>query len=209
MRSYFQVFDHTCLNHFAVSQQFPFCIVTVQITEEVFVIYVHDTVRQIGWSHPDRLVDMSDFVHVRIRFAIRANQTIVHEIVVGSIIPVPIAAIGIERNAVFCFPTQRLIDEIPDKATLILRIFANQIPIFFESPLRVTHCMCIFALDKRFVYITFAIFLASFIVQIHRAIDIGEFACPCLFVLYGTWFVFILDPSITSFEIRSHTGFIA
>ena len=29
LRSYFQVFDHACLNHFAVSQQFPFCIVTV------------------------------------------------------------------------------------------------------------------------------------------------------------------------------------
>ena len=186
LRSYFQVFDYACLNHFAVSQQFPFCIVTVQVTEEVFVVYVYDTVSQVGWSHPDGLVDMPDFVHMRIRFAVRAYQAVVHKVVVGSVIFVPVAAISIERNAVFCFPTQRLINEIPDKATLVFRIFADQIPIFFESPLRVAHRVRMFALDKRFVDVSLAIFFTTFIVAVHRAIDIGEFACPCLFVLHGT-----------------------
>lgn len=51
LRSYFRL-DHACLNHFAVSQQFPFCIVTVQVTEEVFVVYVYDTVSQARMESP-------------------------------------------------------------------------------------------------------------------------------------------------------------
>ena len=68
--------------------------------------------------------------------------------------------------------------------------------------------MCIFALDKGFVNVAFTIFDTVIVIIIHRAENVGEFAGSRLFILYGTCLVFVLDPCIAMFEVRSHTGFV-
>ena len=103
----------------------------------------------------------------------------------------------------------RLVYEVPDEATLIFRIFADDVPIFLESSLRISHRMCVFTLDQRLLDISFTIFDTVLITIVHRAENICEFAGTCLLILYGTGLVLIFNPCITFFEIRSHTGLIA
>ena len=106
LRSHFQIFDHACLNYFAISQQFPFCIITTQITEEVFVINIHDTACQVRRSYPDRLVNMSDLMHMRIRLTVRTDQTIVQEVIIRCIVAVKVATVSIIFHTFLIFHTQ-------------------------------------------------------------------------------------------------------
>ena len=103
----------------------------------------------------------------------------------------------------------RLVNKVPDKSTLIFRILTDDVPVFFESTHGVTHRMRVFALDKRFVDIAFTIFDTLVIIIVHRAENVGEFTRSCLLVLYGTCLVFVLDPSVAMFEVRSHTCLIS
>ena len=69
--------------------------------------------------------------------------------------------------------------------------------------------MGIFTLDKRLLGIcTLAISFHVLVIGIHGTVDVGKFVSVCLFVLYGTAGIFILDPTVASFKIRSETGFV-
>ena len=69
--------------------------------------------------------------------------------------------------------------------------------------------MCVFALDERLLLaVVFAIFNTTFIIGIHRTVNIGLAVIIGLFVLYGTARVFGLDPVVGSFEIRTVSGFV-
>ena len=104
---------------------------------------------------------------------------------------------------------QRLVHEVPNESALVVRIFANQIPIFLESAFRISHRMGIFALDKRFARVFLTIFLAAVVGQIHRAINIRVFIPVCLFVLYRARFVFILNPFVASLEVRAESCLVS
>ena len=84
------------------------------------------------------------------------------------------------------FPMAGLVYEVPYKSTLIFRIFADDIPVFFESALRITHSMSVFALNQRFLNIAFGILDARIVAVVHRTENVCKFAGPRLFILYGT-----------------------
>ena len=157
---------------------------------------------------PNGLIKITHFVHVRIRYPVRAYQTVITEIIIRTIVLIKISAIRIYLYAVLIFPTHRLVNKVPDESTLKFGIFAYQVPIFFESTHRITHSMRIFTLYKRFSGITLGIILASAIPQIHRAENIGIIIMTGLFILHGARCIFRFYPTIASFEIRTGTGFV-
>ena len=72
---------------------------------------------------------------MRIGYAVGANQTVVVEVIIRSVVFVEVAAIAIDAHSVFVFPVAGLVYEVPDKSALIFRIFADDVPVFFESSL--------------------------------------------------------------------------
>ena len=143
-----QVIHPTSLLHFSVVYQLPTHVVVRKISEEVFVIHTDDAFIGIHHFCPNVLVVVAHLIHVRVRHTVRADQTIVTEILVAGIKLIEVSTIRINHFAIL-FPTDRLINKVPDKATLILRILTNDVPILFESALGVTHRMSIFALYER------------------------------------------------------------
>ena len=148
-------------------------------------------------------------MHVGIGVTVGADQTVVAEVVVGCIEAVEVAAVSIDFNSVLAFPANGLVDEVPNETALQVRIFADDVPVFFESALRVTHSVSIFTLDERFGGIgTLTVFFHAFIAVIHRTEDVGVLFQAGLFVLAGTAGVFCLYPFVTCFEVGAVSGFI-
>ena len=136
MRCHIQVFNASAADSLTIFQYFPFQCVCRQVTEEVFVVYLDFSLCQIAWSCPDILIEVLYFVRMRIRFAVRADKSVVTEVLVARIIhAVEVASISINHLAVLACPADRLVYEVPDESTLIFRILTNQVPVFFESTL--------------------------------------------------------------------------
>ena len=146
---------------------------------------------------------------MRIRHTVGADQSVVVEVIVRTVIFVEVATVAIDIHPVLVLPVARLIYEVPDKPTLVFRILADDVPVFFESAFRVAHGVCVFTLNQRFLNIAFAVFDTALVAQIHRAINICKFTGACLLVLYGACLVLVLDPSVAFFKVRSHAGFVA
>ena len=143
-------------------------------------------------------------MHVRVGVAVGANQSVVAEVVVGGIEAVEVTAVGIYFHATFTFPSARLVDEVPDEATLQIRVFANDVPIFFKSALRVAHSVSIFALYERFGSVgASAVVFHAVVVAVHRAIYVGGTFFAGLFKLACTTRVFLFNPLVALFEVRS------
>ena len=158
---------------------------------------------------PNGLIKVTHFVHVRIRYPVRAYQTVITEIIVRTIVLIKISAIRIYLYAVLIFPTHRLVNKVPDESTLKFGIFAYQVPIFFESTHRITHSMRIFTLYKRLSSITLGIILTRTVPQIHRAENIGIIIMTGLFILHGACRIFRFYPTVASLKVRAGTGFVA
>ena len=209
LRSYIQVIHTTAAHHLAVFQHFPLQITARKVTEEVFVEYINFSTLQIGRSCPDILIDTSYLVHMRIGYAVGTDKTIVTEIDIAGIKAVEVTAIGINHLTVLTGPTNGLVYKIPNETTLIFGIFANHIPIFFETAFRITHGMRILTLNERSVHrIILTIFQTIVISIIHRTEYIGLSCLSGLFVLHGTARVFRFHPVISRFKVRPITGFI-
>ena len=152
---------------------------------------------------------MFHFVCMRIRNTVGADQPVIAEVDITCIETVEITSVCINHFTVLSGPSARLVNKVPNKSTLVFRILAHQIPIFFEAAFRVTHGMRILALNQRFLLaIVFAISNTALVIIIHRAEHIGLSVLPCLFILYRTAGVFSLYPVVCGFKVRSITGFI-
>jgi len=123
---------------------------------------------------------------VRIGHTVGTNQTVVAEVIIRAVIFIEVASVAVDIHSVFIFPMAGLVYEVPYKSTLIFRIFADDIPVFFESALRITHSMSVFALNQRFLNIAFGILDARIVAVVHRTENVCKFAGPRLFILYGT-----------------------
>ncbi len=210
LRSHIQIIYTAGTYHLTAFQYLPLHVIGGKVAEEVFIEHIDFTVLQVGRSSPDVLIDMPYFIHVRIGNTVRANQTIITEVTVAGIKTVKVTTIGINHLAVLSCPTYRLIDKIPDEATLVFGILANQIPIFFKTSFRVSHGMSIFTLNQGFCHgIILTVFLTSVIAIVHRAIDICLTCFTGLFILYGTARVFCLYPIVGGLEVRTIAGFVA
>ena len=210
MRSHLEVVDDARLNCFAASHQCPLHAVVREVDEEVFVVYRNLASLQVDRSRPDVLVDVAHLVHVRVRHAVGANQTVVVEVAVGTVVRVIVAAVFVDFNAVLAFSAEALVDKVPNEAALILRIFANEVPIFFETALRVAHCVSIFALNEReSLGVVLAVVFARIIVVVHRAENVGVRVHFGALILSGAAWVLSLHPIVASLEVVAKTGFVA
>ncbi|MPM33724.1 hypothetical protein SDC9_80302 [bioreactor metagenome] len=102
-----EVLFNTRLQHFSVGQDLPFHVITRQITEEILVINTNLKLF-IGLFHitgPDRLINMTDLIHVRIGYTVGTNQTVVTEVIVGCIVSIEVSSVGIYFFAFFVLPT--------------------------------------------------------------------------------------------------------
>ena len=103
-----------------------------------------------------------------------------------------------------------MVDKVPNEAALILRIFANEVPIFFETALRVAHCVSIFALNEReSLGVVLAVVFARIIVVVHRAENVGMRVKFGALILSGAAWVLSLHPVVASLEVVAKTGFVA
>ena len=120
-------------------------------------------------------MEVFHFVSMRIWSSVRTNQAIVVEVLVRHRETTIITAIGIDLiTSYLALVAQTLINKIPDKTTLILRILTDQIPILLESTHRITHGMGILLLKKRFVTIVlFQICSTTVVISIHRTENVS------------------------------------
>ena len=117
--------------------------------KEVLIVHFDFSRRSILESSPNVLIAVAYLIHMRIRYPVRAYETIVTEILVADIIAVEITAIGIDHLAVLSRPSYRLIYEVPDEASLVLRILSYKIPVLLETALGIAHRVSVLALYQR------------------------------------------------------------
>ena len=121
---------------------------------------------------------------MRVRHPVRADKTVVMEVVVRCVIAVEVPAVAVDLHSVGILPVKGLVHEIPDEPALVGRVLADEVPVFPEAAQRITHRMGVLALDKWLARIAFAVFYRFVIAVVHRAEDVRIVVCPCLFVLY-------------------------
>ena len=145
-----------------------------------------------------------------IRHTVRADKSVITEIDVTGIEAVEIASVAVNHLSALSGPAHGLVHEVPDEPPLELGILANQVPVLFETTLRVTHGVRILALYERLlILVVLAVAFAPFVAGIHRAVDISFSACSRLFVLHGTAWVFRFHPVVGGFEVRTVSGLVA
>ena len=145
-----------------------------------------------------------------IQTAVRSNDTVAVEVIVGSGIASVVATIG--KNLLACnlaLIAQSLIDKVPDKATLVFRILANEVPILLEATHRVAHSVGILTLDKRTRILALGIFLAITIIVVHRTEDIGLPPVTRLLILNGARGIYRFNPVVDSLKIWSVACLVA
>ena len=148
---------------------------------------------------------------MRIGHAVRADETVVAEILVAGVEAVEVASIGVDHPSVLARPAYGLVHEVPDEASLVFRILADQVPILLEAALGIAHGMGVLALDERpglGRILAVAHHVAVF--HVHRAIDIGLAVLgQGPLILDGTRRIQGLDHIIGIVEIGARTAFIA
>ena len=181
----------------------------IDIPEEVLVVNLESTIHSIQVLNPYILMIVLNLVSMRIQTAVWSNDTITVEVIVTCRIAAVISTISKDfltgdRTLV----TNALIYEVPDIATLILRILTDEVPIFLETTFRITHSMSIFALDVWFNTITLAIFLTLLVVDIHRTVNISLAVITATLILNRTGLVERFHPVIGLFEVDAVTTLI-
>ena len=200
--------DSTGAHHLAVFEQTPREVVGAEVTEKVLVIYAVGFIFTLDRSNPDILVIIFHLVSMGIGYAVRADESVVAEIVVGGIETVEIPAIDIYGVTILIFPAQRLVNEVPDISALQFGILADHVPVFLETAFAVTHCMGILTLNQRTGIIAFGILLGIFGRGIHRAVDVGMLCQSGALILHGTAAVDTLYLVVGRYEIFTVTGFV-
>ena len=181
----------------------PLQLKVVKALKEVLVINLYATLLKAFVANPHVLVVVLYLISMGIQSAVRSDDAVAVEVIVAGGIAAVVATIG--KDFLACDRTliaQTLIYEVPDKATLILRIFADDIPILLEATHRVTHSMSILTLDERTRVIRLGIVLAVAIAHIHRTEDVRLAPLARLLVLYRT-IIYTLNPVVALLKVRT------
>ncbi len=202
--------DHTRLHRAAVGQKRPSHRVVVKTDKEVLIVDGNLTFRHINRCGPDALILICRFHHVGVRQTVGAYQTVVTEIIVGSVIGIVIAAVGVYHPAVFAGSSQTLINKVPDKSTLVNGIFAGNVHIFLETAAGVAHGMRVFTLYNRTVTAGICrIALDPVMRTVHRTIYIGPRIQTGTLILHRTRRILGLYPFVDFCEILAVARFIS
>ena len=234
LRSHVEVLNLALLHLLAVGHELPYELVALKRAEEVLVEDL-DGLRlgELALSLcPDALVLIGHLVGVRVQLAVGTDDAVAVEVVVRGVVAVVVAAVGIvdlvqvgillvadavqlgQRGVEHLgigLAVQGLVDEVPDVATLILRILAHQFPVLLQSARGVTHRVVVLALDERLLeVVVLAVGLARPRRVVHRAEDVGVAAfAVSLLPLAGTALVLGLHPVVGGFEVRTVHGLVA
>ena len=206
-----QVGDDAAAHGVPVAEHRPAQVAVVERPEEIF-IENRQRAPVFAERGPHGLLPVAGLVHVGIRNAVGRDQPVVAEIPVRSVVGVPVAAVAVDHGAVFTRFAQRLVHEVPDEPALIMRILADQRPVFAESAQRIAHRMRVFALDQRFSGIVPEVFFALAVVPVHRADDVGVAAAVVVdrtFVMDRPRGVVSLDPVVAGVEIGAVARLVA
>lgn len=114
-------------------------------------IVVLDGHRAIGHVDMDVGVQLLDFLGLRRGSTVGEDQSVAGELVITRAIA-EVSAIAQTGGAVRLGGIDRLIDEVPDEAALIVRV-ALQCRVFVQIADRVAHCVHVLAGDVRFLRI--------------------------------------------------------
>ena len=203
--------SHPCeVYHTPVFLHFPLQLATIQRLEEVLVIHLKFTILQPLVCNPDILIVVAHLIGMRIQTTVWSDDAVAVEVVIGGRIASVVPTIGenlLARN--LALVAQALIDKVPDKATLIFRILANEVPILLETTHRVAHSVSILTLDERTGIIRLGVLLAVGIIIVHRTEDIRLAPMTGLFILDGAYLVNTFHPVIDLFEVRTIACLIA
>ena len=170
LRSNVEIVDDTFFKHASIYKHRPSHLIIAQIAEEILIEHLHSQRFSdvANGFHPNVLILIRHFIGVGIQLAVGTDDAVVVEVVIGIVVVVVVAAVGIvdfvqfgirqirhlvqfvERSGEILridVAVKGLIDEVPNIATLILWIFADEFPIFLQSTAGITHRVVVFALN--------------------------------------------------------------
>ncbi len=208
LRSYVEAVDTACSHRFAVVEQSPCHTLIVERTEEILIVYAY--LVRCGEGGEDRLLHSLHLPCVRIGHTVGRYHTVVAEVPVRRVVIVPVASVCEYLLTVLTLPAYRLVYEVPDVSALEFGIFAEEVPVFLESSLGVTHGVGIFTLYHRaHVGLVIGKLLHTFVAAVHWAVDVTLAILFGALVLYGARRIHCLYILICGVEVGSIAGLVA
>ena len=188
----------------------PFKLQVVEGLEEVLVVDLELTSLEVNVLHPHVLIVVTHLVGMRIETAVGGDDAVAVEVIVRGGILAVVATIGEDgatRDGALVAHT--LVHEVPDVATLILRILAYQVPVLLEATHGVTHSVGILTLDEWTGVVALRVGLAALVAIVHRTEDIGLAVLTSLLKLAGTGLVGSLHPVVGLLEVGTVASLVA
>ena len=122
----------------------------VKCAEVILIIDLKSALLDALVTHPCILIEIGYLVGVRVQTAVGRDDAVAVEVVVMGGIAAIIATIGEDfapRDGAHI--AQCLVDEVPDKTTLVFGIASDELPVLLETTHRVAHGVGILALNER------------------------------------------------------------
>ena len=152
--------------------------------------------------HPIVLIPVTYLVSLRSRCAVGIDKAIAAEIVVRWIVRVVVATILIYGVALVILAAQTLVYKIPDKAALVGRILAYEVPILMHRTSGIAHGVSILAHDERFLLRwVLAILLNTLWCVVHHGKDIGIWTLDGTFPMYWTRRIVLVYPILSGGKV--------
>ena len=95
MRSNVEIVDGAILNRLTILEECPRELIVGKVAEEVFVVDANLTCLYVYSLSPNVLVNVSNLVGMRIELTVGTDDAIAVEVVVGRVVGVVVATIGI------------------------------------------------------------------------------------------------------------------
>ena len=157
---------------------------------------------QILRLYPVVLIPVAYLVSLRCRCAVGIYKAVAAEVVVRRVVRVVVATILEYGVALIVLGMQSLVYEVPDKASLVDRILAYEVPIFVHSATRVAHSVSILGHDERLLLRrVLAILLHTLRCVVHHGKDVGVRPLDGTLPMYGARRVVLVNPVLGSREV--------
>ena len=176
--------------------------------EQIIVLDGHGILGDIDMHVGIQLLDL---LGLRRGLTVRKHQAVAGELVVAR--PVAeVAAIAKARGSIGLGGVDRLVDEVPDEAALVLRI-AFERGVFVHVAARIAHGVHVLAGDVRLLRIILQVFLDGVGVRIHAGLDVGHVVVVAVvghaLIVHGTVRVDVVHALVHGAEHVARVGFVA
>ena len=162
-------FQCFCTDHFSILCKCYLTVKSICVYKQILVNHFYCI---CSYFCSNILIIKFHFLHLRRSISVSAVcNTISTEIIVCRTFS-EVTAVCLEFFTVAVFFVDRLVNIVPDKSTLILRLCICQICIFVHCTAGISHCMCIFTADKRFGIVLCKELFDCFYRRIHLAFHV-------------------------------------